>query len=260
MIGVIFDNIKYKEDDMIYANHPPKPIPKNLIDAWKDQLFYFQPADVEFSVQDKKFYACSSILSKRSKYFTKILLEQWSESTAVRKESSDFNFDNDVDIVDVENSSTSLLNNNNLTQNNDKLTCQIKHHIEISKYDTFAFSAMLEYIYTDQVRWTDKDNNSITVELFRLADQYLLSDLRERAKIRILDELKISNVSKIMFDLVPKYEDLKESVLEFMAKNFERINNSKEFKDILANLVNYPNYDVILTEIWAECFKTQRSK
>jgi len=55
MIGVIFDNIKYKEDDMMYANHPPKPIPKNLIDAWKDQLFYFQPADVEFSVQDKNF-------------------------------------------------------------------------------------------------------------------------------------------------------------------------------------------------------------
>ena len=52
MIGVIFDNIKYKEDDMMYANHPPKPIPKNLIDAWKDQLYYFQAADVEFSVED----------------------------------------------------------------------------------------------------------------------------------------------------------------------------------------------------------------
>src|SRR5437763_14810892 len=113
---------------MMYANHPPKPIPKNLIDAWKDQLYYFQPADVEFSLQDKNFYACSSILSKRSEYFAKILSEQWSELTAIRKESHDFNFDNDVNIVDIENSSTSLLNNNDLTQNNDKGTCQIKHH------------------------------------------------------------------------------------------------------------------------------------
>ena len=104
----------------------------------------------------------------------------------------------------------------------------------------------------------DQSRDSITIELFRLAYQYLLSDLQERAKIRILDELKVSNVSDIMFNLVPKYEDLKEPVLNFMAKNFERVSASQEFKYIMANLVNYPNYNMILSEILEEHFKIQK--
>src|SRR5581483_3044569 len=120
------------------------------------------------------------------------------------------------------------------------LKCQIKHRIDISEYDPTTFLTMLEYLYTDQVHWTDENRNSITVRLFCLADQYLLFDLRDRAKARMLCELKVSNVSDIMFNLVPKYEDLKEPVLNFMAKNFEKVSSSQGFKDILENLMNYP--------------------
>ncbi|CAB4474885.1 unnamed protein product [Rhizophagus irregularis] len=222
IIGVIVNNIEYNESD-IRKTYYPEPIPKNLIEAWKEQLFDFRSVDVEFDVQGEKFYACSSILSKRSEYFAKIL-------------SDGKNDDND-----------------------DNPICQIKHRIKISEYDPITISAMLEYLYTNQIKWTNKDNDSITTELFRLADQYLLSDLRERAKTRILEELKISNVSKIMFDLVPKYGDLKEPVLNYMAKNFEQVNDSQEFKDILANLVDYPNYNVILSEILTEHFKIQKA-
>ena len=235
VIGVIIDNIGY-EESKIDKSYSPKPIPKDLIEAWKGQLFDFQPVDVEFSVRDEKFYACSSILSKRSEYFERILSGQWSETKAVQRDNNDFDFNND-----------------------NKLTHQIKHRIEISEYDPITFSIMLEYLYTDQVRWTDKDNNSITVELFRLADKYLLSDLRERAKFRILAELNPHNASGIIFNLTSKYEDLRKPVLKFMAKNFEEINNSQEFKDILANLVIYPNYNLILSEILTEYFKIQKS-
>ncbi|GBC03441.1 hypothetical protein RclHR1_05120011 [Rhizophagus clarus] len=248
IIGVIIGDIGYKESSFnkMYTH---KHIPKNLINAWKDQLFNFQSIDVEFNVQGEKFYACSSILSKRSKYFAKIHADD---------DIRDIDDDNiNVDRKDGDNGEVDdpmLLNNDNETKH------QIKHRIEISGYDPITFSSMLEYLYTNQIRWTNENNESITIELFRLADQYLLTDLRERAKFRILDELKISNVSKIMFDLVPEYEDLKEQVLKFMAKNFEEINNSQEFKDILANLTNYPNYSVILSEIWAEYFKLQKLK
>ncbi|RIA92039.1 hypothetical protein C1645_736700 [Glomus cerebriforme] len=283
IIGVIINNIEYKESG-IRKTYSPKPIPKNLIDAWKDQLFDFQPADVEFNVQGETFYACSSILSKRSEYFAKILSGQWSESTFIQGDNDNYDNEKDDQINNVENNfeilpnlqtdsisngkkyesksnikNSTMLINNNLTNNDDKLNCQIKHRIEVSEYDPITFSAMLEYLYTNQVNWTNKDNESITIGLFRLADQYLLSELRERAKIRILDELNLSNVSDIMFNLVSDYEDLKEPVLKFMAKNFEEVNNSQEFKDILANLVNYPNYNVILSEIWAEYFKTQKN-
>ncbi|CAG8525773.1 7197_t:CDS:2 [Rhizophagus irregularis] len=177
-----FDNIEYNQSKTYY----PEPIPKDLIDAWKEHLFNFQSADVEFDVQGEKFYACSSILSKRSEYFEKMLSGHWFEST---------------------------LNNS---------TCQIKHRIQISTYSPITISAMLKYFYTNQIQWTNEDNDdSIAIELFRLADQYVLLDLRERAKTRILDELTISNVSKIMFNLVPNYNDLKKPVLNFMAINFE---------------------------------------
>ncbi|RGB42440.1 hypothetical protein C1646_662225 [Rhizophagus diaphanus] len=256
IIGVTIKNLEYKEGGFSKA-YSPKSIPKNLIDAWKDQLFDYQPADVEFNVQGEKFYACSSILSKRSEYFAKILSGQWSESTVVQGENDDNNENDGNDNV-TNNSKIQL--KDNLTKNKEISTHRIKHRIEIYEYDSITFSSMLEYLYTNQVIWTNKDNDSIAVGLFRLADQYLLSDLRERAKIRILNELNLSNVSEIMFNLASRYEDLKGPVLKFMAKNFEEINNSQEFKNVLANLVNYPNYNVVLSEIWAEYFKIQRVK
>ncbi|GES79749.1 BTB/POZ protein [Rhizophagus clarus] len=256
IIGVTIKNLEYKEN----KPYSPKCIPKNLIDAWKDQLFDYQPADVEFNVQDEKFYACSSILSKRSEYFARILSGQWSESTIIQG-------DNDDNVDNITNDSNNKIKisktlslRNCIPKNNEKSSYQIKHRIEISEYDPMTFSSMLEYLYTNQVKWTNKDNESIAIGLFRLADQYLLSDLRERARFRILNELNLFNVSEIMFNLASRYEDLKEPVLKFMAKNFEEINNSQEFKNVLANLVNYPNYNVVLSEIWAEFFKIQKVK
>src|ERR1044072_6445973 len=82
-IGVTFDNIEHEESDDEYM---PRPIPTNLINAWKDQLFNFQPADVEFNVQGENFYVRSSVLSKRSEYFASILSGKWAESTAVQTE------------------------------------------------------------------------------------------------------------------------------------------------------------------------------
>ncbi|CAB5110429.1 POZ domain-containing protein [Rhizophagus irregularis] len=213
IIGANFDNIEYNQSKTYY----PEPIPKDLIDAWKEHLFNFQSADVEFDVQGEKFYACSSILSKRSEYFEKMLSGHWFEST---------------------------LNNS---------TCQIKHRIQISTYSPITISAMLKYFYTNQIQWTNEDNDdSIAIELFRLADQYVLLDLRERAKTRILDELTISNVSKIMFNLVPNYNDLKKPVLNFMAINFEEVYRSQEFKEISANLEDYENFNITLLEIYTE--------
>ena len=74
----------------------------------------------------------------------------------------------------------------------------------------------------------------------------------------MLCELKVSNVADIMFNLVPKHEDLKEPVLNFMAENFEKVSASQGFKDILANLMNYPNFNTILSEILAEHFRIQK--
>ncbi|CAB4395307.1 unnamed protein product [Rhizophagus irregularis] len=44
IIGAIFDNIGYNESD-ISKSHCPEHIPKDLIDAWKEQLFKVQRFD-----------------------------------------------------------------------------------------------------------------------------------------------------------------------------------------------------------------------
>ncbi|PKC14096.1 hypothetical protein RhiirA5_409806 [Rhizophagus irregularis] len=44
IIEAIFDNIEYNESD-ISKSHCPEHIPKDLIDAWKEQLFKVQRFD-----------------------------------------------------------------------------------------------------------------------------------------------------------------------------------------------------------------------
>ena len=226
IIGITFSNIEYEEGDK--RTKISNTIPEDLIDVWKEKLSDLQPADVEFNVQGEKFHAYSSVLSKRSEYFAKILSGQWAEKTT-----------------------------NPLEENSPD---QIKYRIEIQEFEPKVFLSMLEYLYTNKVEWTNEDGESITIKLFCLADKYLLSDLRKRAKTRIYDELEISNASEILFGLVPSYEDLKEPVLKFMAKNFEEVYKSQEFKDILENLANYPSYNVIFSELFEEHFKQKKTE
>ena len=292
MVGIRINGFEYDDNS---KKHIYKPTPMNLIYAWLSQLSGARSVDVVFNVQDQNFYACSSILRERSEYFETMLSGQWAESNVneiedTTDENMDENDDGDENLTDYGqkfnkiDEDEDLIDegdekpNEKVDEDNDKndekvgddcekddeeidddrLKCQIKHRIKISEYDPITFLAMLEYLYTDQIFWTDEDRNSIAVKLFCLADRYLLTDLRVRAKTRIICELNISNVSNIMFNLVPKYEDLKVPVLNFVAKNFEEISVSQEFKDIMANLVNYPDYNVILSEIWAEHFKIQK--
>ncbi|GBC03434.1 hypothetical protein RclHR1_05120004 [Rhizophagus clarus] len=247
LIGVTFEN--FGNDELIQYNNINVPLeypPKDLVNAWKDHLYNFQPVDVEFIVKDKTFYACSSIISKRSNYFANVLSGNWAEST-------NNNIKNEAD----ENTVTS--SDNNLSTKVEKLNHQIKHRIEITDFAPDVFAAMLEYLYTNQIDWINKDDESITVGLFCLADRYLLSDLRERAKMRLFNELNLYNASEIMFGLVPKYEDLKEPVLNFMVKNFEQVSDTQGFKNVLEKSADYYKFNDVMSELLSEHFKTQKS-
>ncbi|CAI2169048.1 12044_t:CDS:2 [Funneliformis geosporum] len=228
---------------------------KNLVEAWKNQLFNIQPVDVEFNVQGEKFYACSSILIQRSKYFENALSGIWAESTVDRQSESDEDFDH---IIESKSDSES---------NEEKLKYQIKHRINISDYKPLSFAKLLSYLYTNHIDWATSDNNTIednnisfTIEIYCIADRYLLTDLCQRAKNRIFEELTIDNAAEIMFRLVPKYEDLKEPILSFMAENFEAVCNSKGFKDVLANPNDYTCYNQIMSEVLSNHFKIQKAK
>jgi len=227
---------------------------------------------VEFNVQGEKFYACSSILVQRSKYFENALSGIWAESTIdhqnedtcneTKLEGNTKELEADEEIGNV----TEKKNDSKLDEN--KLKYQIKHRINISDYKPLSFAKMLSYLYTNQIDWTisnntntiQENNISLTIEIYCIADRYLLTDLCQRAKNRIFEELTIDNVAEIMFRLVPKYEDLKEPILSFMAENFEDVCNSKGFKDVLANPNDYTCYNQIISEVLSKHFKIQKAK
>ncbi|CAI2173245.1 2551_t:CDS:2 [Funneliformis geosporum] len=194
-IGVIFNDFEGNNKRKVHKYTTPP----DLIEAWKDQLSDYQSADVEFNVRGAKFYVCSSILSKRSEYFAKIFSGKWSETEIANK----IEYVNEIHLEDSPEH-------------------KVKYRIQFSE-DPDIFSIIMEYLYTNEVKWVNQDNDSITIKLFRLADKYLLLDLRDRAKFRIYDELEISNVSEILFGLVPIYEDLKGPVLKFMARHFKEV-------------------------------------
>ena len=92
-------------------------------------------------------------------------------------------------IIDGKNGNSvnsNMLFNDNLKNNVDRSKFQIKYHIEISDCNSIAFLIILEYLYTKQIEWIGKDDESITIKLFCLADKYLLTDFREQAKIRVI--------------------------------------------------------------------------
>ncbi|EXX69574.1 uncharacterized protein OCT59_008906 [Rhizophagus irregularis] len=249
LIGVTFEN--FENEGLTHYNNnnddnvPLDYLPKNLVNAWKDHLYNFQPVDIEFIVKDKTFYACSSIISKRSSYFANVLSGNWAEST-----NNNIKIETDEILLP--------LSDNVLSTKIEKSNYQIKHRIEITDFTPDIFAIMLEYLYTNQINWINKDDKSITIGLFCLADRYLLSDLRERAKMRIFSELNLTNVSEIMFGLVPKYEDLKDPILHFMIKNFEQISETQGFKNILSKSSDYYKFNDIMSELLSEYFKFQK--
>ncbi|RIA92035.1 hypothetical protein C1645_821282 [Glomus cerebriforme] len=165
--------------------------------------------------------------------------------------------DNSSSIIDDDLSNESEKNFDSINEddNGDIEKNTIKYHITVSDCDAGIFGEMLSYLYTNQINWNNKNDDSFIIGLFCLADKYQLHDLRQRAKNKLIDELDTINAADIMFDLVPKYDDLKKPVLEFTAKNFKAVSKSSGFKYILANPDEYLDFDEIMSEVLEEHFK-----
>jgi hypothetical protein len=70
-------------------------IPKSLTNAWHNHMSEYNVDDVEFDIEGKKFYVCSSIIARRSDYFQNMLSGNWSETLNIQnnEKSNDINQD-----------------------------------------------------------------------------------------------------------------------------------------------------------------------
>ncbi|GFO47950.1 BTB/POZ domain-containing protein 19-like [Plakobranchus ocellatus] len=91
------------------------------------------------------------------------------------------------------------------------------------------FLAMLEYIYTNQIRL----NSDIAVDVLATALEYGLDDLRDLCVEFLIKNLTVSNACDVMQTAVTyNQNDLKEMAIVFIENNTQEVLLSEIFKDI----------------------------
>jgi hypothetical protein len=86
--------------------------------------------------------------------------------------------------------------------------------------------------------------------MFAIADKYLISDLRQRAKVHIFKDLSEDNASELLFGAAWKYPDLKEAVMKYVVENFKTIRRTESFKNAVLYPSAQPHCGAILMEVW----------
>ncbi|CAG8567579.1 1836_t:CDS:2 [Ambispora gerdemannii] len=135
----------------------------------------------------------------------------------------------------------------------DLLLEKVNHHrfkIEVTDFHHVTFLEMLKFLYTNKVTFNNaNDSHTSSLEMFRVADKYLIEDLRQRAKTRIFDELSISNAAETLFGTDWTYPELKDYILKFLVKHFREVKQTEGFKNITSNSAMYPTFPETITEI-----------
>jgi hypothetical protein len=188
---------------------------KDIAEAWGRQLDVPENSDVLFNVKDGVVYANKSILSDRSEYFSGFFKGRWAE---ISKHGVGSGLtDNTIEyiIIDVP---------------------------DISKV---VFLEMLRYIYTDEVRF----NLVPPIEIFRVADKYLLTKLRQKARVEVFKRLTNKNAMSVLFNEAWKWNDLKEDIINFIVDNFQEMKDTPEYKKLSAEYKGHPAGIEIFQEI-----------
>jgi hypothetical protein len=217
--------------------------------------------DVRFDVQDKTIYASSVILSKRSEYFQKFFEGGWAESQV---ENLGLN-------LDIESSKTSQSTSpktpqstspkspqsnlsktlqSNLQSTSLKSPPNISYHIKITDFEAPTFYEMIRFLYTNQIRFNHLENLKISpLQVFCIADKYLLFELRQKARCEVLRELNVDNVAEGLFSIAYKWPELKDPFVEFFVENFSNVKQTSGFDAILTNPTAYPGFKDLFKEI-----------
>ncbi|CAG8487471.1 4341_t:CDS:2 [Ambispora leptoticha] len=212
IIGVQFNNVQDTCKSMKYP-FPTKPIPSSLVDAWAAELNKPSTADVQFMVQGQAIYANSSILCQRSEYFRNFLRSKWAESNSI--------------------------SNNNVTNDNPTVNT-----INNNDFHPATFAEMLRFLYTDQVNFDDDSSQESSARtalaILEISDKYLIGELRQRAKERIISSLTAENSAEFLFAQAWKWPDVKKGVFDYVVRNFNDVRKSEGFQRIRANFEAYP--------------------
>ncbi|CAG8662152.1 6347_t:CDS:2 [Cetraspora pellucida] len=136
------------------------------------------------------------------------------------------------------------------------------HVVNITDCDPQTFCTLLHYLYTNEIDFSEPAGTAkITslVHLFRLADKYQITDLRQRTLARIYKELAISNVAEVLFSLGHQWMDLKRVCMDYILKHFTAIRDTEGFNRVFDHPEKYSGFSEIARELFRR-LKTSEEK
>ncbi|CAG8544577.1 10066_t:CDS:2 [Acaulospora morrowiae] len=112
-----------------------------------------------------------------------------------------------------------------------------KYKVTVSDFHPETFKSMLRFLYTDSIDFHSSSLYRRPIDIFMIADKYLITDLRDRAKTRIFKDLTPKNAIEMLFGIdIWLWDDLKELIISYVVKKFDEVKENKNFKDICAKL------------------------
>ncbi|CAG8453394.1 12391_t:CDS:2 [Funneliformis caledonium] len=208
-IGIIFSDITI-EKSQFNSEIISNQVSKELMATWIDESNNAENADIQLNFKDGIIHTYQSILSKRSEYFRKLFQER---NDKKRK-------------VDT---------NNNYV------------NIDIQEFSRQTFLKVIRFMYTGKIEFNNTD--IIPMEIFKIADYYLISDLRQKARVEIYKRLHFDNVVKVLFSEGYKWKDLKDDMINYIVYNFDKIKDTLEYKLLAIDNRGHPAAIELMQEI-----------
>ncbi|KAG9285681.1 hypothetical protein G9A89_002248 [Geosiphon pyriformis] len=243
LVGVEFD--KPMNDIMpLVTNVTKDSIPQDLHEAWIAHLDDPSHGDVQFSVQGKIIRASSKILSVRSEYFRKLFNGEDILGKA-KTEKSDF-----ISTL-PETPGPSTLNTDQSTT--PTKSWALESPIDVPDFLNSTFKEMLRFFYTNKVEFSKRGTTTPTspLSMYEIAVHYQVEDLKRRAKLALFQRINIATAATYLFGPAAAYPELKEYLMGFVLKNFEKVRESENFKGIISNPAEHPVYVEIVTELFS---------
>ncbi|CAG8841395.1 32290_t:CDS:1, partial [Racocetra persica] len=99
-----------------------------------------------------------------------------------------------------------------------------KYIITIPDFHPETYKYFLRYLYTNDIKFYSSPAYHRTPwDFFKIADKYLVNELRDLAKARILRELTPNSAVEMFFGIDLLWEDMKELLLNYLVRKWESV-------------------------------------
>ncbi|CAG8581404.1 6509_t:CDS:2 [Cetraspora pellucida] len=260
ILGIEFDKTEFgTPDEKPRFPGNGKPFPDDLVTAWADQLNKPEHADVEFRVQGQSIYANTTILTRRSEYFQRMFEGRWMESITYNQSEED-QIPNaqpppQQQVPTPEDEDTDM-DSNILGSMYSSLSVRKSKRIiiEVIDFHPDTFLEMLRFLYTNRVSFGPRDSPTSAVNMFKIADKYLIENLQQHAKVKLCRGVNVNNAAEFLFTTAWQYDELRDHVMSYVVQNFQNVCKTSGFKNITLNSGSYPQFHDLLTEILHKVF------